>query len=90
MRVVKKVPKSAKCFNENEDDEVELYATHKCAYLVFKNGGKFVNGEFVRIPNKKTILRFTPEELEEFMYGIFNAFRRIELIEGKYVQNYIV
>ena len=90
MRVVKKLPKSAKCFNETEDDEIELYGTRKCAYLVFKNVGEFVDGEFVRIPNEKMILRLNPEELEEFVFTIDTFFRRMELIEGKYVQNYIM
>ena len=90
MKVVKKVPKSAKCFGDNKDDNIGLYATRKCAYLVFKNVGKFVNGEFVRTPNKKQILRFTPEELEEFFDGLFNFFSFMDLVEGKYTNQYII
>ena len=90
MRVVKKVPKSAKCFDEKEEDNISLYATRKCVYLVFKNVGKFVKGEFVRIPNRKQILRLSPDELEEFFDALFNFFSFMDLVEGKYVQNYIV
>ena len=90
MRIVKKIPKSAVCFDEKENDEISLYATRKCAYLIFKNVGKFVNGEYVRIRNKKMIYRFTPEEFKEFTNAVFNFLRLVDLIEGKYMNKYVI
>ena len=90
MRFVKTIPKTAKRFNETENDEVELYGTRKCAYLLFKIIGKFVDGKFVRVQNEKVILRLNPEELEKFLVIIDNFFRETELFEGKNIQNYIV
>ena len=88
MRKVKKLPKSAICFGDSGG--IGLYTTKKCAYLRLSHVGKFVNGEFVEVPNKKVIFRFSPEELEQFMCDMENVFSFLELLEGKYVNRYIV
>lgn len=88
MRKVKKLPKSAVCFGDSGG--IGLYATKKCAYLRLSHMGKFVDGEFVQIRNKKVIFRFSPEELDEFMSAMENVFSFLELMEGKYVNRYIV
>lgn len=88
MRKVKKLPKSAICFGDS--DGIGLYATKKCAYLRLFHVGKFVDGEFVEVANKKVIFRFSPEEFEEFILMMENVFSFLELLEGKYVSRYIV
>lgn len=88
MKTVKKLPKTAICFGDS--DGLGLYATKKRAYLCFSHVGKFVNGDFVEIPDKKMILRFAPDELKEFVSAILDFFAFAELLEGKYVSRYIM
>ena len=90
MRVVKKVPKSAKCFSDNKDDKIGFYGTRKCIYLVFNFTHKLVEGKLVEVPVKRTILRLSPEEFEEFFGALSDWFAYIQLTEGKYIKDYIV